>query len=97
MSDQLEQFRDKENITFIFNFEDSSKNGRHWVLVYKRGDEKIFFDTYGTNPPIELQNIFGSGILYHDYQLQSFSGTYCGEWCILICYLLEHSKEKIIT
>ena len=29
MSDELEQFKDKENITFIFNFQDSSKIGSH--------------------------------------------------------------------
>ena len=43
MSDQIHQFRDKENISFILNFQDSTQRGRHWVLFYKRGNEKVHY------------------------------------------------------
>ena len=96
MSDEIEGNKDleSENCCFILNFEDSSKDGSHWSLAFKKGQEKIFYDSYGTQPPIELQKIWGPNILYTNFQTQKFNSDICGEMCLLICYLLDNSKKE---
>ena len=54
MCDELKDIPVHDCMSFIFNFEASDKKGSHWALAYKRGEEKVFFDSYGTHPPIEL-------------------------------------------
>ena len=96
MKDQIEGNKDllTENSSFILNFEDTSKKGSHWSLAYKKGKEKIFYDSYGTHPLIEIQKIWGSNILYTNFQTQKFNSDICGEMCLLICYLLDNSKKE---
>ena len=93
MCDELKEINLRENMCFIFNFQDSDQTGSHWALAYKKGDEKIYFDSYGSHPPIQLQNLFGTRILYSNFQIQSFGSDYCGEICLLVAYLLENSKD----
>ena len=96
MKDQIIDNKDllKDNCSFILNFEDSSKQGSHWTLFYKKGNEKIFYDSYGTHVPIEIQKLFGSNILYTNFQTQKFNSDICGEMCLLICYLLDNSQKE---
>ena len=37
----------------IVNFDKSGGPGTHWVAWYKNGKTKIYFDSYGVQPPIE--------------------------------------------
>ena len=38
----------------IVNFDKSGGPGTHWVAWYKNGKTKIYFDSYGVQPPIEV-------------------------------------------
>ena len=38
----------------IVNFDKSGGPGMHWVAWYKNGKTKIYFDSYGVQPPIEV-------------------------------------------
>ena len=83
----------------IINFESSSDgSGTHWSVWYKNGDTKIFYDSFGTNPPKELVNYLGGNILSSTFQIQNINSDICGELCILVLFLLDkgHSFEEII-
>jgi len=83
----------------IINSESSNNgNGKHWFCWHKNGNTKIFFDSFGTNPPEELVNYLGKGILSTTFQIQKINSDICGELCILILYLLcnGNSFEEII-
>lgn len=43
-----------ENECGILNLDDSDGKGTHWVFWYKTGNVKIYFDSYGLPPPVEL-------------------------------------------
>src|SRR3977135_3209914 len=98
MSDELKNMKPDENECFILNFEDSNSNGSHWSGVWKNGETKIFFDSFGTNPPQELVDYLGHGILCSTFQIQKINSNICGELCLLILFLLDrkHSFEEII-
>ena len=40
----------------IENFDKSGGPGTHWVAWYKNGKTKIYFDSYGVQPPLEVIN-----------------------------------------
>ena len=39
----------------IVNFNTSSEPGSHWVAYYKKGNERIYFDSFGQVIPTEIQ------------------------------------------
>ena len=53
----------------IVNFDKSGGPGTQWVTWYKNGKTKIYFDSYGMQPPIEVIRYLGKPILYNTYQL----------------------------
>ena len=48
----------------IVNFDKSGGPGTHWVAWYKNGKTRIYFDSYGVQPPIEVVQYLGSPIIY---------------------------------
>ena len=44
----------KLNECGILNFDSSSGGGTRWVMWFKKGKEKIYFDNYGVQPPSEM-------------------------------------------
>ena len=42
----------KLNECGILNLESSSGDGTHWVMWFKKGKDKFYFDSYGVQPPI---------------------------------------------
>ena len=36
----------------ILNLDSSSGDGTHWVMWFKKGKDKFYFDSYGEKPPI---------------------------------------------
>ena len=49
----------------IVNFDKSGGDRTHWVAWYKNDKNKIYFDSYGVQPPIEVINYFGKSIRYN--------------------------------
>ena len=44
----------KLNECGILNLDSSSGEGTHWVMWFKKGMDKFYFDSYGVQPPSEL-------------------------------------------
>ena len=54
----------------IVNFDKSGGPGKHWVAWYKNGKSKIYFDSYGVQPPNEIIQYLGKSIRYNIDQVQ---------------------------
>ena len=54
----------------IVNFDKSDSPGTHWVAWYKNGKAKMYFDSYGVQPQIEVVEYLGSLIRHNTDQLQ---------------------------
>ena len=49
----------------ILNLDSSSGDGTHWVMWFKNGKDKFYFNSYGVQPPSELIAYLKSPIFYN--------------------------------
>ena len=68
----------------IVNFDKSGGSGTHWVAWYKNGKTKIYFDSYGVQPPTEVINYLGNSIYYNTDQVQPVREVFCGHLCLYV-------------
>lgn len=76
----------------IVNLDDNTGNGTHWVAYYSDGKQKIYFDSFGLDPPVELKQYLGPappGILIQTFQLQDYGDVICGHLCLYVLYELS--------
>ena len=77
----------------IVNFDKSGGPGTHWVTWYKNGKTKIYFDSYGVQPPLEVVEYLGSPICYNTDQLQPVGQVFCGHLCLYVLKELSMDQE----
>ena len=70
----------------IVNFDKNGGPGTHWVAWYKNGKTKIYFNSYGVQPPIEVVEYLEKPIHYNTDQLQPVGEVFCGH---LYLYVLK--------
>ena len=68
----------KLNECGILNLDSSSSNGTHWVMWFRKGKEKLYFDSYGVQPPIELIAYLKLPIFYNSERVQQNREVFCG-------------------
>ena len=56
--------------------------GTHWVMWFKTGKDKFYFDSYGVQPPIELIAYLKSPTFYNSERVQQNGGIFCGHLCL---------------
>jgi len=76
----------------IINLDSSANNGTHQCCWRKSNDKKLYFDSYGCTPPLELVKYLKSPIMYSTFQIQAISETNCSEYCLHV--LNELNKDK---
>lgn len=90
LRDELPE-RPRKNECGILNLADDPP-GTHWVCYHKRGPHKIYFGSYGVQPPLEVINYLGNPIYYSTEQIQPENSVICGHLCLYV--LKELSKKK---
>jgi hypothetical protein len=75
----------------IFNLADDPP-GTHWVAWFKSNSLKIYFDSYGIQPPLEIIEYLGNPVYYSTDQIQPNGTVLCGHLCLYV--LKELSKGK---
>ena len=68
----------------IVNFDKSGGPGTHWVAWYKNGRTKIYFSSYGIQPPIEVVEYLGNPIRFNTDQLQPAGQIFWGHLCLYV-------------
>ena len=74
----------KLNECGILNLDSSSGDGTHWVMWFKKGMDKFYFDSYGMQPPSELIVYLMSPIFYNSERVQQNGEVFCGHLCFLV-------------
>ena len=77
----------------IVNFDKSGGSGTHWGAWYKNGKTKIYFDSYGVQPLLEVIHYLGSLIHYNTDQLQPAGEVFCGHLCLYVLKELSEGQE----
>ena len=60
----------KLNECGILNLDSSSGDGTHWVMWFKKGKDKFYFDSYRVQPPSEMIAYVTSPIFYNSERIQ---------------------------
>ena len=77
----------------IVNFDKSGRPGIHWVAWHKTGKTKIYFDSYGVQPPIEVINYLGKPIYYNTDQVHPAGEVFYGHLCLYVLKELSTGHE----
>ena len=77
----------------IVNLDKSGGPGTHWVAWYKNRGNKIYFDSYGVQPPKEVIKYLGKGINYNTDQIQPRGEVFCGHLCLYVLKELNEGRE----
>ena len=72
----------KLNECGILNLDSSSGDGTHWVMWFKNGKDKFYFDSYGVQPSSELIAYVTSPIFYNSERVQQNGEVFCGHLCL---------------
>ena len=72
----------KLNECGILNLHSSSGSGTHWVIWFKKGKDKFYFDSYGVQPPSELIAYLKSPIFCNRERIQQNGEMFCGHLCL---------------
>lgn len=76
----------------IINLDSTFGSGTHWVCYLKDDTTKLYFDSFGLKPPLELQRYLGKDIKYSTYKIQSPDQVICGHFCL---HVLNQCKNNI--
>ena len=79
----------KLNECGILNLDSSSDGGTHWVMWFKKGKEKFYFDSYGVQPLSELIAYLKLPIFYNSERVKQDGEVVCGHLCLFALKLLS--------
>ena len=82
----------KTNECGVINTDISSGKGFHYVCYFKKGNSKIYFDSFGLKPLIEIQRYLGKNILYSTFRIQKLEDTNCGKYSLYVLYRLNQRR-----
>ena len=74
----------KLNECGILNLDSSSRDGTQWIIWFKKGKDKFYFDSYGVQPPSELIAYLKSRIFYNSERVKQKGEVFCGHLSIRI-------------
>ena len=93
LRDQLPK-KTRKNECGIINLADSDDlKGTHWTCWYKKDKMKIYFDSYGVQPPLEIIDYLKNPIYYPIKQIQDFNQVICGHLCLYVLNELNKGKH----
>ena len=80
----------------ILNLEKINKgDGTHWVAWYKNNKKKIYFDSYGLDPPLEIINYLGPVIYCNTDVIQPLDTVVCGHLCLYVLKKLSDGLDYL--
>ena len=81
----------------IVNLNTSQQPGSHWVCYYKKGDRRVYFDSFGQVTPMEVQKYLKTKQEVNENRrviqrntdiVQSINSSECGQICLMVLHLL---------
>ena len=89
----------KLNECGILNLYSSSVDGTYWVMWFKKGKDKFYFDSYSVRPPSELIAYLKSPIVYNCERVQQNGEVFCGNLCLFALkqLSLENNPQAVLN
>ena len=80
---------------YVINLDEYENTGTHWVSLFVKANEVIYFDSFGEHIPKEINKFIGNKKMKASiFRIQAYDSVMCGYFCIeFINYML---KGKIL-
>ena len=88
----------ENNKSLIFNLQNSSQTGSHWITLSRNNKNVFISDSFGVGHiPKKNYKIYKEfNIITNIYRTQDINSNLCGLFCILFCLYKVNSKNKFI-
>lgn len=93
--DELVKLNPKNSRYIVINMSNLGHPGTHWISLGVIGKTLYYFDSFGVEPPVEVENWankYKLKIVYSDYQIQHLDSIMCGQHSIGFIGLLQGKK-----
>ena len=67
------------------------------MCYLKNNNDKIYFYSFGIQPPLEIVKYLTSPILYNTFQIQQFNEENCGQWCLHVLNELNKRQKRSVN
>ena len=84
---------------FVFNTDNRSEPGEHWLAIFIDEDKKAeFFDSYGNHPRYfrleKYLDKIARSWTYNGQRIQDYFSQLCGHYCVY--FLIQKLKDKTL-
>ena len=95
MRDEINNFPQTNNGSFILNTDSSENDGTHWTCLYIKNNSSLYFDPYGLPPPKEILKFCNnaSDRIYSSFQIQNLNSVLCGHFCAYVLLRLNDGAD----
>ena len=86
-----------KNGAYIINLDEYADVGTHWIALYVKNNEVIYFDSFGVaHVPEEIKKFVGNkDIKTNIFRIQAYNSIMCGYFCIRFIDLMFANKTLI--
>ena len=84
-----------KNGAYVINLDEHTDIGTHWIALYVKNDEVIYFDSFGVEHiPKDILNFIGrKNTRRNIFRIQADNSIMCGYFCIgFIDFMLKGKK-----
>ena len=86
--------------SYVLNLDEYAEVGTHWIALFCRRSEIVYFDSFGVeHVPEEIKEFFGNkNIIANIFRVQANNSVMCGYFCIgFIDFMLAGKKLTDFT
>ena len=86
-----------KNGAFVINLGEYADVGTHWIVLYEKNNEVIYFDSFGVeHVPKEIKRFIGhKDIKTNIFRIQAYKSIMCGYFCIRFIDFMFANKTVI--
>ena len=87
----------RKNGAFVITLDEHADVSTHWIALYVKNNEVIYFDSFGVeHVPTEIKRFIGhKGIKTNIFRIQEYNSVMCGYFCIGFIDLMFANKTLI--
>ena len=88
----------ENNISLIFNLQNSNQPGSHWISLSRKNNDIFKFESFGIGYiPKNIYEIYKNfNIITNIYRIQHINSNLCGLFSILFCLYKVNNKNRFI-
>ena len=93
MRDEIKNEKVTNNECMVINIDHSRNEGTHWTCLFINNGTSYYFDSYGFEPPLEVQEYCKEPRYYSSDRIQQFNEVICGHYSIYVLYRLSNGDD----